>query len=353
MTYQSMGGFGAFDAARPGCGTTLDDVKYTQRALNALGFTDASNRALTVDGIYGTNTSVAMGKYSVARGLGFIGTTAQGNICKALWDEYAALATAPAGSCPPGQQRVAGMCVPIPSVPGAQPQPQTQPGPSVCPPGQYGTPPICYSLPSIPGVTPTPGQPVGCPPGTQGIPPVCLPVPPIPRPVVEPPEPPKPAPPPSKKGLTRNAKIALGVGGVAAIGLVAALVLMGKKDESEPYTRNFRGKASVKKSKSRKARSKKRGHQSSHIIDIKVGRKVRSYGHATPPKRHRRKGATKPSDYADPEHFKYPVKTYKQTRAALGYFARFKDDYPAKIRRVIRKNLIKAKRRFGIGGKSV
>lgn len=358
MSYRSMGSFGAFDPAKPGCGTTQEDVRKTQRALNALGFTDGSNRKLVEDGQWGANSSVAMGKYSVARGLGFVGTTAQGNICRALWDEYASIQTAPAGACPPGQQRVLGACLPIPAVPGAPPAPQ-QPaapsaGPTACKPGEYGTPPFCYTWPSpTPG---QPGQPVSCPPGFTGTFPACLPgnLLPPPRPQIEPPPPPV-LPPSEKKGLTRNAKIALGVGGVAVAGLVAALVIFGRREEKEQYAQNFRAKAKALKAKKRSgSKPKKRSrHKSKRIIDVKVGRKVRAYGHATPPKRHRRKGATKAKDYADPEHFKYPIKTYKQVRAALSYFARFKWDYPLETRNRIAKRLNAAKKRFGIGGREV
>jgi len=363
MTYRSMESFGAFDPVKPGCGTTAEDVRRSQRALNALGFTDGSGKPIVVDGQWGSRSSEALGKFSVARGLGFLGTTAQGNICKTLWEEYALVESAPPGTCPPGQQRVMGACVPIPSIPGVttpatqQPATQQPAGPTACKPGEYGVPPFCYSWPApTPG---QPGQPVSCPPGFTGTFPACLPpgILPAQKPQIEPPPSPPTSKPAAKKGLTRNAKIALGVGGVAVAGLVAALLFFGGKKESDGYSPNFRRKSKAKKLRAsgrRRAKAKKRvHHQSKHIIDIKVGRKVRAYGHATPPKRHRRKGATKAKDYADPEHFKYPIKTYKQVRAALSYFARFKDRYPTKVRLTIAKRLNDAKEKFGIGGKEV
>lgn len=318
--YTGMRGLGEFSPTTPGCGTTKDDVRFTQAALNRLGFTDASNRTLVVDGVFGASTAAAMGKYSVARGFGFIGATqAGGNICKQLWDEYKALQGAPATDCPAGMQRIAGACVPVPQVPGVTP-----PGPAGCPEGSYSVAGQCVKLPGeiLPGLPKKAPQVEPPPSGRKAV--------------------------SETKGLTRNAKIALGVGGVAVVGLIAALLLVGGKKAPSSYRENFR--AATPKRRSTKRR---RGHRSKHVIDVKVGRKTRSYGHATPPKKYRRFGATKAKHYADPEHFKYPIKTYKQVRAALAYFPRFKDRYPVKTRKTIARRLEAARRKFGIGGSPV
>ena len=51
------------------------------------------------------------------------------------------------------------------------------------------------------------------------------------------------------------------------------------------------------------------------------------HAHKSPPAAHAAEGATKPSDYADPKNFKYPInaktaaKKYKKVKAAISYFA--------------------------------
>ncbi len=41
-----------------------------------------------------------------------------------------------------------------------------------------------------------------------------------------------------------------------------------------------------------------------------------------PPKKYREGGATKRSDYADPENYKYPIDTEAHVRAAISYFSK-------------------------------
>jgi hypothetical protein len=50
--------------------------------------------------------------------------------------------------------------------------------------------------------------------------------------------------------------------------------------------------------------------------------KEKDSGHKTPPKKYREGGATKRSDYADPENYKYPIDTEAHVRAAISYFSK-------------------------------
>jgi hypothetical protein len=96
------------------------------------------------------------------------------------------------------------------------------------------------------------------------------------------------------------------------------------------------------------------------ITTVKGGRK---FGHKIPPKKYRQLGATRPDDYAWPKGYMYPVvfrtKTgrikpsvsRKKIRAAASYYGKNKNQYPPAVRRTIARNINKAKKRFGIGGK--
>ncbi len=107
----------------------------------------------------------------------------------------------------------------------------------------------------------------------------------------------------------------------------------------------------------------KRGRvKTGRIITLKSGKR---YGHGKPPKKYWQLGAKRPSDYAAPEQYGYPLVfrtptgeiNQKRTRthiiAAKAKFARFKRRYPTKLRRQIARNINKASKRFGVGGKVV
>jgi hypothetical protein len=96
------------------------------------------------------------------------------------------------------------------------------------------------------------------------------------------------------------------------------------------------------------------------VITLKDGSR---FGHTIPPKEYRTQGATRKSDYAWPEGYKYPLvfrrrdgsvdhaKSQRHVRSAASYFARYKDRYPPRVRREIAKNINQAKKRFDVGGK--
>lgn len=50
--------------------------------------------------------------------------------------------------------------------------------------------------------------------------------------------------------------------------------------------------------------------------------KKKDKGPKKPPKKYRESGATKRSDYADPDNYKYPIDTEAHVRAALSYFSK-------------------------------
>jgi len=223
MSYSSMSSFGAFNPSASGCGDKREDVMYTQNALNALGFTDSRGRKLTVDGTAGVATSEAMAKYSVARGFGFLGTAAQGNVCAALWEDYKQLLANPGSSCPPGQQRQFGMCVPSVSLPGIQPQQggtPSQPPPAssttaqACKADEIGIYPLCYKRSDADAIAARAAQ------AAQGV----L-VGPSPGPGVY------PYPGPAEKGgLTTQAKVGIGVGGgILALAVIGGLIYVTRK----------------------------------------------------------------------------------------------------------------------------
>lgn len=72
--------------------------------------------------------------------------------------------------------------------------------------------------------------------------------------------------------------------------------------------------------------------------------------HQTPPKAHKRTGATKKADYADPERYKYPVHTEKNARAALAYFSKPKNrtGYSDQEVKKIARKIIRACKRYKI-----
>jgi len=70
----------------------------------------------------------------------------------------------------------------------------------------------------------------------------------------------------------------------------------------------------------------------------------------TAPKEYREGGATKRSDYLDGENWKYPVDTYKHTRAAIGYFGKPENYgmYTESERKTMARHALRAAEKFGI-----
>lgn len=120
-------------------------------------------------------------------------------------------------------------------------------------------------------------------------------------------------PAPTEEGMSLNMKLALAFGGLAIGGLLLGSVFLRKPA------------ATAKANK-------------------------RRLGHGTPPAKYRRTGATKPSDYAYPEGFMYPIHDAKHVRSAASRFAQYKSKLPPTVREKVAKRINQAKKRFGIGG---
>lgn len=351
-------GFGAFveDPTR-GCGTTELDVKIAQAALNSLGYKDYENKVLIVDGKWGGRSSSAWMKYYLAK-------LAQGKPaanCKDLLEDAATAAknkVTGAGDCPDGMIRWMGVCVPDLFKQQQQKKPDGQPAqPAPCKEGEVGVPGFCIPASVLP---PQPSN-VSCPPGFVFAGGACVPE---GGPGFKPGAPPEP-----EKGMSTNAKIALGIGGLAVVGILVAALTIPKKRPMRPMSpktmpmpmratpnkkrasrkqkKNFVAKASAKSVKSKPRRGPGK------IITIGKGKSARRWGHTIAPKKHREKGATKMTQYAWSQGFKYPIYDARHARAAQSYFARFKHDLPMNVRREIAKNINAAKKRYGIGGKPV
>jgi hypothetical protein len=164
-------------------------------------------------------------------------------------------------------------------------------------------------------------------------------------------------------------KAAIGIGGVAIVGLIIYALVGGKKKATPNRRRRYRRNRAPKKRMTqaqqtalKRIRGKRAKAKTGKISTLKSGKR---YGHLKPPKRYYKMGAKRPSDYADPEHYKYPLvfrgpsgkvntkKTQAHIRAAQGYFAKHKRKYPMATRRKIARNINKAKRQYGVGGKVV
>lgn len=163
-------------------------------------------------------------------------------------------------------------------------------------------------------------------------------------------------------------KAAIGLGAVAVVGLIVYAAVGGKKKATPNQGRSVylpnrkRSLTSKQKAALKRIRGKRAEAKTGKITTLKSGKR---YGHLKPPKRYYQKGARRPSDYADPKHYKYPLvfrtksgkvkpkETKKHIRAAQSYFARHKRKYSPSIRKTIASNINKAKSRYGVGGKTV
>lgn len=135
--------------------------------------------------------------------------------------------------------------------------------------------------------------------------------------------------------LSTGQKLALGAG-VATLAYAAYRIIRQSLDDD--YTPN-RGPLP-------KPTKRRRITKSGDVIV-----RGQKWGRRSPPKKYRKLGATAASDYAWPEDFMYPVRFHKpdgtmnaaKTRshiiAAKAFFTRYKNRYPAKVRRTVAKNI--------------
>lgn len=156
---------------------------------------------------------------------------------------------------------------------------------------------------------------------------------------------------------TKIEKGAVVVGGLASFGLLVLAFTGAPKRMRSNLSRKTRKQLADKKPGERIEIGRKR-YEVGKIVDVKGGRR---FGHKIPPKKYRQKGARRPSDYAWPEGYKYPLVfrdasgkvkpelTRKHVRAAASYYGRYKDSYPPKVRRTIHRNINRARKRFGVG----
>ena len=81
----------------------------------------------------------------------------------------------------------------------------------------------------------------------------------------------------------------------------------------------------------------------------RYGIEIRADGHLRPPRRFYEEGARSEDDYADPVNWRYPLHTPENVRAALAYWARFRNHYKRQeSRNVIFKRIVMAAVRYGI-----
>lgn len=91
------------------------------------------------------------------------------------------------------------------------------------------------------------------------------------------------------------------------------------------------------------------------VLAFLLGKKRRDYKpnqkacRLSPPKKYRKIGATKRSDYALPDCFMYPITDPTHVRAAASRFGKYKDRYSKATQRKIQKRIDAAERKFGIG----
>jgi hypothetical protein len=157
-------------------------------------------------------------------------------------------------------------------------------------------------------------------------------------------------------------KAAVVVGGASIVGLIVYAVVAASRPRRYRPNLSAAERARVKEARvgSQVTVGSKR-YKIGKIIKVKGGR---VFGHKVPPKKYRDKGARRQDDYAWPAGYKYPVvfrtKTgrikptlsARRTRAAAAYFGKNKHLYPPAVRRTIARNINRAKKRFGIGGKA-
>ncbi len=322
----------------------------------------------------------------------------------------------PSAACPPGQCGWPPYCYPCEPGAPVPSGPVTPPTTEQCPPGTYGMPPYCYGMPGEAPAPETP-DPTGetCPPGTYGMPPYCygipgqMPpgvpgVPEPPAPGVPEPQPPAPGPAPSVPGAPGPAPaptppgiepvqpswweqrsdtekaVIIGAAGIAGVLLVAGFMGKKKKRGGAMATANRRRRT-------RRARARRRGRRTKRNIrrvrcksnarrkaapslpafkpaawterrrsKLKcAGDKRIGNCHCKAPLKYAREGASRPSDYAYPKCFQFPLyfnsadKSRRHIRNAAARFAQNMHRYPPDVQRVMYRNIMKAKKAYGIG----
>jgi hypothetical protein len=293
-----------------------------QQMLQDLGYYTG-----TIDGKVGTGTIAAMKAFGNAHGVPITGSLSNA-WCQKLMDVWQAKMQPPAAPAP----------APVPPPPAGRPngQPPSNGGP-VATPGNGN------------GVTSAPGNGNGVTPVAPGAGPIDK----------------------AKAWWNEQStgvKAAIGIGGVAIVGLIIYALVGGKK-KATPNRRRYRRNRKAPKrltTAQQTALSRIRGKRArAKTGKIKTLKSGKRYGHLKPPKRYYKMGAKRPSDYADPEHYKYPLvfrgpsgkvntkRTKAHIRAAQSYFAKHKRKYPMGTRRKIASRINKAKKQYGVGGKVV
>ena len=273
----------------------------------------------------------------------------------------------------------------MPATPAPGPGDVTTPAPPPpAPPQAPGPPPPAPPAPPQAPGPPPPAPPA--PPQAPGPPPPAPPAPPVPEPPMPPggvlPEGPPPTtpgqPPPQPPGQVTPSgylasvkswwkarsqveKGAIVFGGAALTGLLVYAMVGG--GQAAAMTPNLSSSERKRISSAKPGSRVKVGSKT-----YKVGRPITlrdgsRFGHKVPPKKYREQGARQPSDYAWPMGYKYPLvfrtsdgkvklgTTRKRIRVASSYYAQHKSRYPKRVRQQIAKNINRAKKRYGIGGK--
>lgn len=159
----------------------------------------------------------------------------------------------------------------------------------------------------------------------------------------------------ARSGFEKGAVV---VGGVTLAGLFIYATI-----GSRPMTPNLSSAERKRVASAKPGATVKVGgksYKAGKIITLSGGDR---FGHKVPPKKYRDAGAKRKSDYAWADGYKYPLVfrtsagkvkldlTQKRIRAAASYFGRNKARYPLHVRKEIARNINRAKRRYGIGGK--
>jgi len=154
-----------------------------------------------------------------------------------------------------------------------------------------------------------------------------------------------------------SGQLAIALAGAATIGLLAYTLI----PEPKRFSPNLRRTKGYRRAKPARVRGKRSKASPGRIITLDSGTR---FGHTVPPKRYWEMGAKKKSDYAWPTGYKYPLvfrsggkinrsRTVAHIKSAKSFFSRSKKRYPPTVRRAIARNINKASRRFGVGGKVV
>ena len=134
------------------------------------------------------------------------------------------------------------------------------------------------------------------------------------------------------------------------------------QERSDP---ELREESASQASKPKRLSPRAGGYRANLVSGVKLGPTGlpivggKSWGRKSAPAKYRRLGATRRSDYAYPDAFKYPLvfrtggrvdydTSRKHIAAAKGYFTKHKHRYQMAMRQVIARNINKAAKRFGL-----